>query len=67
MTNKSLFSKCSIGNAYDTCIVVPADMLATPQKSYGHQHSFQILSTFSYDIFVGCWPADTVWQWAKYN
>ena len=36
----------------------PADMSAAPQKSYGQQHSFQILSIFSYDICVGHQPAD---------
>ena len=51
---------------YDTYTVVPADMSATPQKSYSRQHYFQILSVFLYDIFVG-WPmADTVW-WYVFN
>ena len=47
---------------YGTYAVVPADMSATPQKSYGWQPYFQILSIFSYDIFVGCLMADTIWQ-----
>ena len=50
---------------YDTCIVVLANMSATPQKLYSQQCSFQILSTFLYDIYVGHWPADTVWWQAK--
>ena len=37
--------------AYYTCMVFLADRSATPQKLYGQQHYFQILSTFSYDIF----------------
>ena len=40
----------------------PANMSATPQKSFGQQHSFQILSIFLYDICVGHWPADTACQ-----
>ena len=35
-----------------------ANMLAAPQKLDGWQHSFQILSIFSYDICVGHWPAN---------
>ena len=34
-------------------MVLPADMSASAQKSYGQQHCFQILSIFSYDVFVG--------------
>ena len=43
---------------YGTYTVVLADMSATPQKLYGQQHYFQILSVFSYNIFVGHgqWP-----------
>ena len=49
---------------YDICIIsaisiivpasmgVPADILATSKRSYGQQHSFQILSAFSYDNFA---------------
>ena len=36
----------------------PASMLAAPQKSYGWQPSFQILSIFLYGICVSCWPAN---------
>ena len=43
----------------------PADMSATLQKSYGWQHSFQILSIFSYDICVGHQPADLGCQLMK--
>ena len=31
---------------------VLADMSAAPQKLYGWQHYFQILSTFLYDILL---------------
>ena len=34
-------------------IKVPADLPAGLQKSYGQQHSFQILSTFLYDFCIG--------------
>ena len=40
----------------------PYDMLATPQKLYGWQYSFQILSIFLYDNCVGHWQAD---QWCQ--
>ena len=33
-------------------IGVPANMLVAFKRSYGQQHSFQILSTFSYDNFA---------------
>ena len=33
-------------------MVCLANKSATPQKSYGLQHYFQILSTFSYDILL---------------
>ena len=46
-------------------MVLLADMLASPQKLYGQQCSFQILSTFLYDIYVSHWPANTIWQQAK--
>ena len=36
----------------------PASMSATLQKTYGQQHSFQILSIFSYNICVGHWLAN---------
>ena len=39
-----------MSNVNHTCMVCLADMLAAPQKSYGQQCYFQILSTFSYDI-----------------
>ena len=46
-----------MSNVNHTCMVCPADMLAALQKSYGQQHYFQILSTFSYDILsAGQWP-----------
>ena len=35
-----------------------ANMSATLQKSYGWQHSFRILSVFSYNIYVGHQLAD---------
>ena len=36
----------------------PAEMSASPQRSYGWQHSFQILSIFLYDICVDRWLAN---------
>ena len=67
--NISLFNKSNIGNiwtmsiyGYHTCTVVLADMLASLQKSYSQQCYFQILSIFSYDIFVCHQLANTVWQ-----
>ena len=47
---------------YGTYTVVPANMLATPQKLYGQQLYFQILSIFLYDIFVGQPMANTLLQ-----
>ena len=44
----------------------PANMSAAPQKSYSWQHSFQILSIFSYDICVGHWPANLGCQLMKH-
>ena len=49
------FHSSTINNAHT---MSPYDMSAAPQKSYGQQHSFQILSIFLYDICVGCWPAN---------
>ena len=43
----------------------PVDMLATPQKLYGWQHSCLILSIFSYDFSVSHWPADLGCQLMK--
>ena len=43
----------------------PANMSAALQKSYGQQHSFQILSIFSYDICVSHQPADLGCQLMK--
>ena len=43
-----------------------ADMSAAPQKSCGQQHSFQILSIFSYDLCVGHQPADLGCQLMEY-
>ena len=43
----------------------PADMSAALQKSYGWQHSFQILSIFLYDICVSHQPADLGCQLMK--
>ena len=43
-----------------------ANMSATPQKSYGQQDSFQILSIFSYDICVSHWLANLGCQLMKY-
>ena len=51
---------------YDIYRVVLADMLAAPQKSYGQQDYFQILSVFSYDNFVSQPMADTIW-WHVFN
>ena len=46
-------------------MVFLANRSAALQRLYGQQHSFQILSTFLYDIYVSCQLANTVWQWAK--
>ena len=43
---------------------MPSQHVDCPTKSYGQQCYFQILSTFSY-IFVGHWPANTIWWWAE--
>ena len=48
------FHSSTINNAHT---MSAAGMSATPQKSYGQQHSFQILSMFLYDICVSHWPA----------
>ena len=52
-----------------TSMGVLADMSAAHKKSYGWQPSFCILSTFSYDIWVG-WAAgqhnSTVWYVSFY-
>ena len=44
---------------------IPGQQVSNSQKLYGQQHSFQVLSTFLYDIYVGHWPANTIWQQAK--
>ena len=49
------FHSSKINNAHTMSL---ADMSAAPQKSYGQQHSFQILSVFLYDICVSHWPAE---------
>ena len=49
------FHSPKINNAHT---MSPANMLATPQKSYGQQNSFQTLNIFSYDICVGHWLAN---------
>ena len=41
MTNNSLFSKCSIGNAYDTCIVVPANISAAHKSHMANSILFK--------------------------
>ena len=56
------FYSSMINNAHTMSL---ANMLAALQKLYGWQHSFQILSIFSYDICVSCQPADIMWWWAK--
>ena len=53
-----------INNAHTMSL---ANMSAALQKSYGQQHSSQILSIFSYDICVGRWPADLGCQLMKYK
>ena len=49
------FHSSTINNVHT---MSPANMSAAPQKSYGQQHSFQILSIFLYDICVGHWLAN---------
>ena len=62
--NRNMYDNENIFNIYNNIyrckipIKVPADLPARLQKSYGQQHSFQILSTFLYDFCIGLRPAD---------
>ena len=54
--NIRLFSRYDVENTQVKLIIhvwyAQPDMSATLQKSYGQPHYFQILSTFSYDIWL---------------
>ena len=58
----SKFHSSKINNAHTMSAY---DMLATPQKSYSQQHSFQILSVFctTFVLAVG-WPTWGVSTWS---
>ena len=67
--NIKLFSRYDVENTQVKVIIhvwyALADKSATPQKLYGQSNYFQILSTFSYNICVGCQLGNTIWLWAE--